>query len=407
MLNEVDRMTTTEPEKKQEETVTPDFEPGTCVEQGENLMKEDGEALMASLDEEIREGKPARKKKNKKERRWLKTLIWTVSVILAAAVIGYVGLTFALDFLGLKTGKAVDVNITKGMSASAVADALEEAGVIRSATMFRIYLKISKKGSDFKYGIYTLKPDFGYGGIIRKLSTEGMKAEAVRVTVPEGATIDEIAAILESKGVCTQKEFIKTVRSGEFDYAFLDGIPADVAYRLEGYLYPDTYEFFNYGGEECAYRAVDKMLANFAEHFTPEMIEKAKARGFSMHEITTMASIIEMEAGNASDTDRARVSAVFFNRLAWTDEPNFLGSTPTADYPYGNGRYDTNKTQGLPPGPLCSPSAASLKAAVEPMADFPYNYFVTDVDMKFYFNKTYAEHNGTIAKLKNEGLWAY
>ena len=103
------------------------------------------------------------------------------------------------------------------------------------------------------------------------------------------------------------------------------------------------------------------------------MREKATAMGYSLHQIMTMASIIDLEASSGSDTDKQNVSAVFYNRLAWTDQPNLLGSTPTSKYPYGNGRYDTNKTNGLPPGPLCAPSYDSIYAALYPTANFTAN----------------------------------
>ena len=118
-----------------------------------------------------------------------------------------------------------------------------------------------------------------------------------------------------------------------------------------------------------------------------------------------MASIIEMESGNAAYTDKEKVSAVFYNRLAWTTEPNLLGSSPTANYPYGDGAYDTNKTRGLPPGPLCSPGVKSIEASARPAENFDMCYFVTDKNNKFYYNKTYSEHLQTISSLRQKGLW--
>lgn len=345
-------------------------------------------------------------KKEKSKKSWLKTLIWILSMLLVIALISYVGLTFVFDFLGLGSSKEVDVSIPKGASASQIANTLEDAGVIRSSLMFRLFAKLKGYDVDFQYGVYVFSADMSYERLAKKLTTEGETAEAVKVVIPEGATIDEIAARLEEKGVCTVKDFKKALRHEDYDYDFLELIPEEVYYSLEGYLFPDTYEFYNYGGEDCAHRAIDKMLSNFDEKFEYMLRKKAADRGLNMHQIVTMASIIEMEASSAPYEEKQRVSAVFFNRLAWTDEPNLLGSSPTAEYPYGNGKYNTNKYPGLPPGPMCSPSIDSIMAAVEPMENFDACYFVTDKNNKFYYNKTYDQHRSTIADLKSKGLWA-
>ena len=123
-----------------------------------------------------------------------------------------------------------------------------------------------------------------------------------------------------------------------------------------------------------------------------------------MHEIMTLASIVEAEA-SGFEKEMPNVAAVFFNRLNWEDQPNLLGSTPTASYPYGNGKYDTNKNPGLPPGPICSPSLSAIRAVLYPTEEFQYDYFVTDKNMEFYYTKTLQEHNATIARLKKEGMW--
>ena len=115
-----------------------------------------------------------------------------------------------------------------------------------------------------------------------------------------------------------------------------------------------------------------------------------------------MASIVELEASGYPD-EMAKVAQVFYNRLNWTDEPNMLGSTPTSDYI--DSRYDTNKYEGLPPGPLCSPSSDAINAALNPDTSVKECYFVTDKNMKFYYKNSLDEHNELIERLKSEGLW--
>lgn len=372
-----------------------------------DFYKTNEQDLIRSLDQEIQEKEEQEDRKYRVRQTVLKTLIWIFSILAASLLLGYTAMTFLVDLLGLGSSREIDIKIEKGTSTAKIAEQLEDSGVIKSAFMFRIYAKLKNYGADFKYGVYVMSADMGYDSIAEMLSTQGQLAEAVRVTIPEGASLDEIAAKLEEKGVCSKKDFIKVAKTVEFDYDFLKTLPTEnVYYKLEGYLYPDTYEFYNYGGEECARRAIDKMLSNFESKFTKELINAAAGRGYTLHQITTMASIIELEAGSASYENKQKVSAVFFNRLAWTSEPNRLGSSPTALYPYGNGKYDTNKITGLPPGPLCSPSIDSIRAAIDPQKDFTKCYFVTDVNHEFYYNDTYAQHLATINKLKNQGLWA-
>ncbi|MBQ5809993.1 MAG: endolytic transglycosylase MltG, partial [Clostridia bacterium] len=252
--------------------------------------------------------------------------------------------------------------------------------------------------------------ELGYEDIARKLTTEGEKAKTVTIRIPEAATIDEIAELMQKNKVCTEEEFIQAVQTGEFEYDFIKNIPTDkVHYRLEGYLFPDTYEFYTYGSITCAEDAVNRMLAETAKHFDAETLSKISAAGRTVHDILTIASIVEMEA-SAIPAEMPRVAQVFYNRLVW-NEPHYLGSSPTAEYPYGEGAYDTNAsnplaTEGMPPGPYCAPSSAAIKAAVDPEIGFEMTYFVTDKEMKFYYNNDYRAHINTINKLKREGKWA-
>ena len=244
-----------------------------------------------------------------------------------------------------------------------------------------------------------------YKDIALKLQETGASNKVVQVTIPERSNIDDIMRILEENGVCTKADFKKAMKNGNYsDISFVKDIPTErVYYRFEGYLFPDTYEFYNFDSEECAELAIRKMLKRTEELLTEEILNQIKADGKTIHDVITMASIVELEA-SASLDEMPKVAAVFYNRLVW-DEPQRLGSSPTAEYPYGDGRYDTNKVEGLPPGPLCSPSLAAIKASVYPQENFPYTYFVTDSEMKFYYNETYREHNQTIALLKSQGKW--
>ncbi len=352
----------------------------------------------------------------------IKYVVFAVIGVFSAAVIG-LSVFFATDILGSKKGKTVDVVIKKGSYVSQIADILEDNGVIKSPLGFRIFAKIKGYESKFKYGNYKFSTGDSYDEIAKKLMTEGEKAKTVTVTIPEGTGINDyvknvdgknvtvkgIATILENKGVCTKADFFEALESIKLESPLLKGAESkNTYYTLEGYLFPETYEFYNFDSKECAKLAIEKMLKTTESRITDEMLKKADEMGYSMHEILTMASIIQMEAG--VDTDAfTKIAGVFYNRL---NSPNFstLGSSPTCFYgdsfQNDDERYDTYKVKGLPPGPLCSPGIKAINAALNPEGS-DYFYFVTDKNGRFYFHKTYAEQNATIANLKQNGQWIY
>lgn len=354
---------------------------------------------------------PAENKKRKKYskgRGVVGGIVWIVAIVVVAVGLA-LGVIFAgADYLGIGFGRGKDcvLEIPKGASATVVAERLEETGAVKLPLLFRIYSKLKGYENQYKYGVYTFNTESGYEVLAQMLMTDGAKAESVTVTIPEMSTVDEIAELLEKNGVCTKKDFINEVQEGEFDYDFVKAIPTDsVYYRLEGYLFPDTYAFYNYDSAECAHLAVDKMLSTLEEKLGSELKSSMFGGKYTFNEVMTMASLVELEAGGSPD-EMANVAAVFYNRLKSKDFAT-LGSSPTRKYPHGNGRYNTYECEGLPPGPLCSPSLNSIKAAVSPTADFDYYYFVTDASMNFYYRKTLAEHNAIIAKLKAEKNWIY
>lgn len=349
-----------------------------------------------------------KRNKYKKERKRMPVGIKILIIlVISFALAG--GIIFAgIEMLGISLSEpvSVEVEIKKGSTSADIADLLEEKGIIRSSFLFRAYIKLTGSNG-FQYGVYEISNNSGYSDLVTKLSQPGDLGDTVSITIPEGYSVRKIAELMENNGVCTKTEFIKAVKYTEFDFDFIDDIPqGTVYYRLEGYLYPDTYQFFKADneedGQEFADKAVKKMLQRMSEVITPELKETAKKKGYSVHEILTMASIVEMEASGHPD-EMKKVAQVFYNRLRWTYEPARLGSTPTADYP--DSRYDTNNNEGLPPGPLCSPSTDAVKAALNPDTSLKADYFVTDKNMKFYYTESLSEHNALIEKLKSEGLW--
>ncbi len=338
----------------------------------------------------------------------IKTIIWILCIIIVSVGLAFGVIYAGADYMGIGFGRGSDVTIEieQGMSTEQIAEELKEAGAVKIPLLFRVYAKFKHYDSQFKYGVYSFNTEAGYEAISQMLIEEGALAQSVKVTIPEMSSIDDIAEILEENGVCTKSDFINEVQNGEFGYDFIDDIPVDnVYYRLEGYLFPETYDFYNFDSEECAHLAVEKMLKTLDDKLTDGMMQKISESGYTLHEIMTMASIVELEAGGSPD-EMANVAAVFYNRLE-SDDFTTLGSSPTRKYPYGGGKYNTYESPGLPPGPLCSPSLKSIEASIEPTEDFDYYYFVTDASMKFYYNKTLAEHNSTIARLQAANNWIY
>lgn len=349
------------------------------------------------------------KRKSRKKRKKMPTFLKVLIILLISFGLAAVIIFSAIDVLGIVLGedKVAEVDVKQGFSTEQIANELHENGVIKFPVLFRLYSKFKGADGNYQYGVYEIKDSQSYDSIINALKQPGETGNIVTVTIPEGYSVQKIGDLLEKKGVCTKSEFISAVKNAEYDYDFIKDIPTQsVYYRLEGYLYPDTYQLFantdGNSGEECAKKAVNKMLSEMNNLITDDVKNTAKKRGYSVHEILTMASIVELEASGYPD-EMAKVAQVFYNRLNWTDEPNMLGSTPTSDYV--DSRYDTNKYEGLPPGPLCSPSKEALNAALNPDTSVKADYFVTDKNMKFYYTNSLEEHNELIQNLKSEGLW--
>ncbi len=348
-----------------------------------------------------------KKRKNKKAKKdTFGAIIWAFGIIAVSVFLAGGLMFFATEYLGLGFGepKQCVVDIPEGSGTKVIAEELQKSGAISSPFLFRVYSKLSGNDGTYQYGVYNFSSELGYKDIVRKLKTEGAKAKTVKVTIPEMSRIDEIMQILEDNGVCTKADFRNAVVNGKYEFDFVKEIPVDqVHFKFEGYLFPDTYDFYCYDSKECAELAILKMLENTNEKLTEEVRAKIKASGYTIHEVLTMASIVELEA-SASVNEMNNVAAVFYNRLTW-DEPKKLGSSPTMDYPYGNGRYDTNIIEGLPPGPLCAPSESAILAAANPTPNFSATYFVTDSEMNFYYNNSLSAHNQTISNLKQQGKW--
>ena len=347
-------------------------------------------------------------------------------VALIAAICALVYFSYISDYQGgKKNGEYITVIVPQGSNVSDIANILEDEKVIKNALFFRFYSKMSETETLYRYGTFKIEKGSGYEEIAEVLINGGEQAKSVTVTIPEGTclydyvknvngkdvTVPGIGSLLEKAGVCTKEDFYAALDNVELEGRLLSSADKENTYfALEGYLFPDTYDFFYYDSKECAKLAIEKMLKHTEEIITDEMIENARKMGYSIHEMLTLASIVQLESGIDTD-EMANVSAVFHNRLNNPASFAYLGSSPTIYYDKtmnGDGRYDTQNTaKGLPPGPVCSPGAAAIKAAFLPTENFKYTYFVTDSDGKFYYNTSASGHSSTIKKLQSQGKWIY
>ncbi len=306
---------------------------------------------------------PAKEKK-KSSGGALKNVIWIFLILVISIGLAFGAIYAGADYMGIGFGRGEEtvIEIAKGSSTKSIADALQESGAVKMPVLFRLYAKFKHFDAKFQYGVYHFNTESGYEAIAQMLMEEGARAQSVTVTIPEMSTVDDMAKILEDNGVCTASDFIEEVQHGTFSYDFVKDIPEQmVYYRLEGYLFPETYDFYCYESKECAHLAVEKMLKTLDGVLTQEVRQSISNSGYSLHEVMTMASIVELEAGGTPD-EASKVAAVFYNRLK-SDDFMKLESSPTKKYPHGSGKYDTYQCIGLPPGPLCSPSRRSILAA--------------------------------------------
>lgn len=318
-------------------------------------------------------------------------IILGVSMLLSAWII-----TAANDLLALdKPDEEIIVKIPKNATAGDVAEILDDSGVINREYLFRFFTWLTEDDAVFPEGSYKLNSALDYRAILRRLTSKRTALNTVKVTISEGMEVHQIVDVLVKNEVCEKAELEKALAGGDFDYDFVGNLPKGKITRLEGYLFPDTYEF--YVGDD-AERVVDKFLRNFSNKFNDDMEKRAKSLGFTTHELITLASIVEREA---LASDRENISSVFHNRL---DDGMKLESCATVQYILEerkkvisiedtqiDNKYNTYKYGGLPPGPIANPGLDAIEATLYP-ADTGYYFFALQEDGTHKFSKTYEEH---------------
>ncbi|GAB6158972.1 endolytic transglycosylase MltG [Desulfotomaculum varum] len=300
------------------------------------------------------------------------------------------------------SGQAPDVliHIAPSSSTAQIAKTLQQQGMIRNATAFRLYARYQGLDNQVKAGYYMLNASMSAAEILNLL-VQG-KTAGKSFTIPEGYTLKQITESLAAKGYIREQLFKDQLKSGQFKYSFIKDLPPGDN-RLEGYLFPETYTIPIDSDEK---HIINIMLAGMDRQIKElKLADKAKEHNLTLHQVVTIASMIEREA--RVERDRPLISSVIHNRLRAGMK---LQIDATVEYALGERRekiyykdlevaspYNTYQHYGLPPGPIASPGRASLLAAVNP-ARTNYYYYVAKPDGSHAFAVTYAEHNANKIK---------
>jgi UPF0755 protein len=297
--------------------------------------------------------------------------------------------------------------IESGEAVDSIADRLHDEGLIRSPGYFRLRIRLSGAGDNIIAGRYRLDTGMSTSQIITVITSEDAAlAQEIQVQFIEGWRTEQIAEKLVEVGLLQSTEqFMTATQDPKWndEFSFLHSRPSGVA--LEGYLFPDTY---NFRMDSTTDDIIQRMLATFEERVTPEMIAQADTLGMTLHQVITIASIVEREA--IDPAERPVIASVFYNRLA-RGMP--LAADPTIQFQVGSaaewwpvlstadlqqdGRYNTYLNPSLPPGPICNPSLASIEAALQP-AQTEYLFFVATGDGTHAFALTAEEHQANVEK---------
>lgn len=377
------------------------------------------------------------------------TLIYLAAVLIVSVGISFFAIQVANEaFAFKKEGVPVDVTLTGDyINLDSLAEQLHEQHVIRFPTIFKIYAELRHKAdSEFVAGKYKdVSPEYGYDVLLALFLPETKGRQEISVSIPEGYTVDDIIELFVSKGIGTKEAFVEVINTYEFDterYWFLQDVPLITdpendprIYRLEGFLYPDTYRFYDSytdkegdtPGTAAAKAVITKLLDQFKNNFKKSFFLKQQkymeenfpdAPKLTVYEILTIASILEKE-GVAEE--RNLISAVFYNRLQHPENEGIGGkleSNAVTQYALRHdgykvssefGEFELNyetpynsyKYAGLPPTPIVTPTLDSLNAALYPAEGLDYFFFVATDSGYSFFASTLAEHLENVERAKN------
>ncbi len=329
--------------------------------------------------------------------------MWLIGVVLSSAILAAIGWLLINDLCALnKEPLEASIVITKDDSVRSVADKLKDEGLIEYKWFFKLFAAVANADDKIGEGTYQLDTDMDYRCLIASMKGHSsLNTEVVTVTIPEGYTVQQTIDLLVEKGVSTEESLVEAAKNYAFDFEFVDNENLGDINRLEGYLFPDTYEF--YVGEKGSV-ALKRFLTNTNSKLDPDRLALVEKSGYSLYEIMIIASLIEKET-DGSDHDK--IASVIYNRLKnpgaetvgllqidasliYGLGENYTG-TLTAEDMELDSPYNLSKNKGLPPTPICNPGLDSILAAIEP-ASTDYYFYALGTDGTHHFFTNYRDH---------------
>ncbi len=403
----------------------------------EDMLKKNTNTTKSHNERPAHKGRPARKKGDGllSIPHMLATLVWLAIIVAIGVSLGRMIWVCASDVLAFgKEEKTVTVSIQENDTIDDIANALHDAGLVRYPNLFKLYAKFTVDDGEISPGTFTLNTVYDYHALVKGMSPSSSTRVVVEdVLIPEGYNCRQIFALLEEKGICTSAALEEYAANGELkDYWFLKDVARGDKYCLEGYLFPDTYDFYE---NDKPQRVLEKLLNNFEAKFKEDMqaqlttlnerlSEKMRKNGCSksyiaenqmtIRDVVIVASLIEEETGN--DNESYTIASVIYNRLTQDQEfERYLNIDAAIFYALGEHKealtaedlqidspYNTYTHAGLTPGPITCPGLASLKAALDP-EDSSYYYYVLDpANGSHIFASTLEEHEKNVEEVKQK-----
>lgn len=354
-------------------------------------------------------------------------LLISAAIIFIGVSLGNKLLGIVLDYTGINTNEfEVLVDIPDDPTLNQVSDALESSGIITEPRIFKMYVEMKERQDDFVGGTFTLSSAMSYSNILDTLLASKNAVITVEVTIIEGMTAAEIGELLEENSVCRAEDFAQYYRSklNKFDFERRINESRVKFNQMEGYLYPDKYEFYvnnelkedpdaEIDTSEDARAAAEKIYSNFNSKISKSMYKKMNEMGFTLDELIALASMVQKEV--ASPEDMQNVASVFLNRLHNSESFPHLQSDATVFYvqndiePYYNSSdflssletisnsYDTYEAVGIPAGAICSPGMDAINAVLY-APETNYFYFCANDEGKTFFASTEEEHNANLVE---------
>ena len=358
----------------------------------------------------------------------LVTGVWIALTLLISLTLGRLVWVCAAEVLAFgREDKTVTITVYETDTIDDITKKLARAELIHYPGLFKLYASFAVDEGDIHPGMWDLNTKYDYHALVKMMSPSSSRS-VVKVMIPEGYTCRQIFALLEENKVCTVQDIASYAAYGELnDYWFLEGLTRGDKYCLEGFLFPDTYEFYQ---NDTPKNVLTKMLNNFDNRFDESMRGKIQtlnahlsdlmrrdgkgqdyidAHLFTVRDVVIVASMIEKETSSAQEG--YTIASVIYNRLfCWQGNPPYLNIDATIIYAKGDtnitaedlrtpGPYNTYTNTGLTPGPISNPGLNSLKAALEP-ADTNYYYYVLDPAAGSHiFATTKAEHDANVARV--------